>query len=103
MFFSGNIDAANADFRVSSWTTALNGWLVTTALIRILNRQCIGRLTIKLETLYCAKAAGLQIPVTLVTNDYKYFKSRNSAHEMIAKTVTDGGYAENIHNLMEQT
>jgi len=94
---------ADADYRVLAWFTTLNGWLTTSPQIRTLNRNSIRQHTNKLQALQLAKAAGLPVPSTQVTNDFVHIEALNTEGEMIAKPVLGGGYCELVQALLSQT
>jgi hypothetical protein len=94
---------AEAEYRSLAWFTTLQGWLATSPRIRTLNRHYIGRHTNKLEALHRARAAGLKVPATLVTNDLDRLGAFYKEGETIAKPVPGGGYSELVQELLAQT
>jgi hypothetical protein len=93
----------HACYRALAWYTTLQGWLAVCSRIRVLNRGYLGRHTNKLHTLRLARAAGLKVPATVVTNEVGSLARSRQAGETIAKPVPGGGYCKPINELLADT
>lgn len=93
----------DADYRALAWYTTLQGWLASSPQIRTLNRGYLGRFTNKLHALQMARAAGLAVPETIVTNDIEGLGASHDLEEMVAKPVTGGGYCKSLGELLAET
>lgn len=99
-FHSGGPDA---NYRAIGWYATLLGWLAACPAVRILNRGYLGRHTNKLDILRLARASGLTVPETLVTNDTGYLTAAHQIDEMIAKPVPGGGFCTLLDDLLAGT
>ena len=81
--------------RAVAWYQTINGWLLSEPRIRIFNR-CISQIaTNKPAVLVLARAAGLSIPPTLVTNEVDKLRD-DQPESMIAKPVVGGDYCYSL-------
>jgi hypothetical protein len=95
-------------FRANAWYTTVAGWLAAHPEVRWLGRAGMLRHTNKLHALGLARAAGLEIPPTLVTNELAALVSAGAggsapSAKKIAKPVAGGGYCERLSDLVEET
>ena len=93
-------------FRANAWYTTVAGWLAAHPEVRWLGRAGMLRHTNKLHALGLARAAGLEIPPTLATNELAALVGAGGPPERvkrIAKPVAGGGYCERLDDLLEET
>lgn len=90
-------------FRASTWYTALHGWALAHADVRMLNRRYSGQ-TNKPFMLDLARRCGLAIPRTRITNDLDALeREAASLGPSIAKPLTGGGFAQPLETLLAST
>ncbi|MCA9719749.1 MAG: hypothetical protein KC468_34095 [Myxococcales bacterium] len=56
-------------FRARAWYTAITGWIAAHPEVRFLNRAAMDRVVNKAHALVLARAVGLRVPATLITNE----------------------------------
>jgi hypothetical protein len=88
-------------FRASAWYTTISGWTHAHPDVRMLNRASALRTTNKLHVLALAKEVGLEIPSTLVTNDFDLLTREAEARRLIAKPVNGGDYARELPDVLK--
>ncbi|MEZ4384286.1 MAG: hypothetical protein R3A79_23330 [Nannocystaceae bacterium] len=88
-------------FRANAWYTTIAGWLAAHPEVRWLGRAGMLRHTNKLHALGLARAAGLEIPATRVTNELAALVADGEAR--VAKPVAGGGYCERLGDLLAET
>jgi hypothetical protein len=88
-------------FRALAWFTTISGWALTQPKVRIFNRASAQRITNKLEVLRLAREAGLEIPVTTVTNDHALLSSWVVQRQLIAKPVNGGDYTRELSDIIK--
>jgi len=92
-----------AGFRTFAWYSALMGWALAHENVRLLNRRGADRMLNKPHMLSMARAAGLEIPDTLVTNDLDQLRALSgTGAERIAKPVAGGTYTQPLDALLTQ-
>lgn len=92
-----------ADYRASAWYTTIMGWLMAKENIKIFNRFYADRITNKPYVLYLAEQLGLNIPITLISNDLKELIHLQSKNKMVAKPVNGGGHCRYLEELLKST
>ena len=92
-----------AEYRAISWYAALQGWLAASPSVRVLNRAYLGRHTNKLHVLTLARAAGLVVPDTYITNDPDSLTASRQVSELIAKPIPGGGYCASLDEVLAST
>ncbi|HEU0015662.1 MAG TPA: hypothetical protein VFQ45_18440 [Longimicrobium sp.] len=98
--FAGMADRRKAvSFRAQAWFTAIQGWMLSHADVRVANRGYAGQ-TNKPFMLRLAAECGLPIPRTLVTNDLAMLDDAPDAVERVAKPVAGGGYCQALPDLL---
>lgn len=102
--FAGLADGRQAShYRALAWFTTVNGWLAANTEIRIFNRESLNQVTNKPQVLHLAKAAGLPIPHTIVTNDFSYIEENEAETDLVVKPVNGGGYCEPFGDVAVKT
>jgi len=92
-----------AGFRTFAWYSALMGWALANEKVRLLNRRGADRMLNKPHMLSMARAAGLEVPDTVVTNDLAQLRALSgTGAEMIAKPVAGGTYTQPLDALLTQ-
>lgn len=87
---SGDTDSG---VRALAWYGAVIGWVHAHPDVRILNRGSLLTAVSKASNLMLAKACGLAVPATVVTNDVNWLAGFG-ASEAVVKPLVDGGYCE---------
>ena len=87
-------------FRAVAWSTAIAGWALAHPHVRWFNRASQQRRTNKLHALHLARAAGLEIPRTRVTND---LAALADDVPLVAKPVDGGGPCRRLAELLPST
>lgn len=93
----------DASYRAHTWFALVIGWAIAHPDVRILNRQTALWMTNKPRVLHCAKAAGLSIPRTLISNDVERIQRVAADNECVAKSVVDGSYCEHLSAVLDRT
>ena len=88
-------------FRALSWFTTLAGWAQSHAHVRMLNRASARHMTNKLHVLRLAQEVGLDIPVTLVTNDADLLTREAKTRSLVVKPVNGGDYTRALPDVLE--
>ncbi len=86
------------NFRALAWYSAVTGWALAHPEVRILNRGSALHSTNKVHVLHVARAVGLLIPSTRVTNDFRALSASRDAR--IAKPINGGDYARDLSDAM---
>ncbi|HKY05535.1 MAG TPA: hypothetical protein VJQ56_11630 [Blastocatellia bacterium] len=86
--------------RAMAWFTAVTGWALSHADVRILNRASALNVTNKLQVLYLARQVGFEIPSTLVSNDYSLLSNEIASRELIVKPVNGGDFARDLKDVL---
>lgn len=102
VFTSAASKSGNANYRAFAWYTALSGWALAHPQVRCFNRGALHTQLNKPHVLVQAKACGLTIPDTLVTNDMEGLR-RTPEVSRIVKPVTGGGYCKRLAELIDST
>lgn len=82
--------------RAQGWFTAVQGWLLAHPQVRLLNRHIDGTAYNKPAALLRARAHGLRIPETWLSNDTARLRERQAAGPCIAKPVAGGGLCQTL-------
>jgi hypothetical protein len=85
--------------RASAWYSAVQGWLQVHPEVRRLNRDFKGSNN-KPHLLRLAVQAGLEIPVTRVSNDLDALERWAGERPLAAKPVQGGGHCREIGNML---
>jgi len=89
--------------RAFAWYTAITGWIAANEQVRFLNRASMHAGTNKPWVLHLARACGLAIPATLVTNHLDSGEAFLPGQAKIAKPVNGGGYCQRLDGLLTKT
>jgi hypothetical protein len=87
--------------RAYSWFTAVAAWAAAHEEVRLLNRHHSAQL-LKPQQLTVARACGLAIPRTVVSNDLQAIRKLNAA-KTIVKPVTGGDYTQTLASVLPLT
>ncbi|HYK01760.1 MAG TPA: hypothetical protein VE974_08390 [Thermoanaerobaculia bacterium] len=87
--------------RANAWYTAVASWAAAHDEVRLLNRQHSSHL-LKPQQLMAARACGLAIPKTLVTNDLDQLARLNVAKSVV-KPVAGGDYCRELADVLPST
>ena len=98
VFTALSTPSVEATFRALAWYTVVSGWAVAHPEVRFLNSCSALHLTNKAHVLCLARAVGLSVPSTLITNDYRALC--DSREPRIAKPVNGGDYARELGDVM---
>jgi hypothetical protein len=97
--FSGMMDAKPAvAHRANGWFHAIYGWLLADPRIRLLNRDMQAAAHSKAAVLRRAKACGLAVPPTLITNLRTTLENRPDS---IVKPAGGGDYCYDLSTLVQ--
>ncbi len=97
--FSGRQDGhPDASRRADAWFAATLGWLKAHGEVRRPNARM--RDSNKLHALHVARAVGLEVPDTLVTNDLRMLRSLAAERALVAKPVQGGDYCREIGEML---
>jgi hypothetical protein len=105
-FLRQDVFAAMADPRAAvseraqGWFAALHGWLLAHPQVRSFNADITATAFNKPAALLQARASGLRIPHTWVTNDVALLRARLSAPS-IAKPVAGGGLCQTLDEALQ--
>jgi glutathione synthase/RimK-type ligase-like ATP-grasp enzyme len=88
--------------RALAWYQTCMGWLLSEPRIRIFNRDASQIATNKPASLVHARAAGLSIPETLVTNEVAKFDA-GKVESLVAKPVSGGDYCYSLAEALNRT
>lgn len=88
-------------FRAAAWSAAIAGWALAHPHVRWFNRASGQRLTNKPGALLLARACGLEIPATRITNDLAALAP--GAASLVAKPVAGGGPCRRLADLLPAT
>jgi glutathione synthase/RimK-type ligase-like ATP-grasp enzyme len=88
-------------FRAFAWFTAMSGWAHAHPDVRMLNRASALHMTNKLHVLKLAQEVGLEIPSTLVTNDFELLTQEAERQRFIVKPVNGGDYTRELKDVLE--
>jgi hypothetical protein len=102
--FTGMADGqASSHYRALAWFTTLNGWLAANEKIKIFNRKSQNQVTNKPQVLDIALASGLQIPHSIITNDFSYLENGEAKQALVVKPVNGGGYCQKLSDVSTKT
>jgi hypothetical protein len=87
--------------RANAWFTAVASWAAAHEEVRLLNRHHSAHL-LKPQQLMAARACGLAIPKTLVTNDLDELDRLNVARSVV-KPVAGGDYCRELAGVLPST
>ena len=87
--------------RANAWFAAVDSWAAAHREVRMLNRHHASHL-LKPEQLMIARACGLAIPKTLVTNDLEGLARLNAARSVV-KPVAGGDYCRELADVLPST
>jgi hypothetical protein len=87
--------------RATGWTAAIEGWLLAHPQVRALNAGIRPVAYNKPASLLRARAAGLRIPPTWVSNDVARLRARQALGPGIAKPVAGGGHCQTLEEALE--
>lgn len=85
--------------RAAAWFTTLAGWLHVHPEVRILNRRFSGNNN-KPYQLHLARQVGLEIPVTLISNDLDALEAWSGERPLIAKPVQGGSHCREMGEML---
>ena len=94
-------DPASA-VRAAAWSATIFGWLHAHPEVRVLNRQFRGGNN-KPYQLYLAREAGLEIPVTRISNDLDALERWAGERPLAAKPVQGGAQCREIADMLAIT
>ena len=86
--------------RALAWYTTIHGWAVAHPDVRINNRASALTVTNKPHALCLAREVGLDIPSTLVTNDFGLLSRELEARALVAKPVNGGDYTRELSEVL---
>ncbi len=86
--------------RATGWTAAIEGWLLAHPQVRTLNAGIRPVAYNKPASLLRARAAGLRIPPTWVSNDVGRLRERQAQGPGIAKPVAGGGHCQTLEEAL---
>jgi len=86
--------------RALAWYTAIHGWAVAHKDVRITNRASAFQMTNKPHALCLAREAGLEIPSTVVSNDFELLSRELETRPRIAKPVNGGDYTKELSDVL---
>lgn len=89
--------------RAFAWYTTVASWIAAHGEVRALNRRSHDQAAQKPYALYRARAAGLAIPATRVTNHLPSFAELAPGQPKIVKPVNGGGYCERLDDVLPRT
>jgi glutathione synthase/RimK-type ligase-like ATP-grasp enzyme len=87
--------------RAYAWFTAIASWAAAHPDVKMLNRHHSAHL-LKPQQLMEARRCGLEIPKTLITNDFSALEKLDAAHS-IAKPVAGGDYCRSLSSVLRAT
>ena len=87
--------------RASAWYAAVAGWALAHPDVRFLNRGSRDSGANKPHALQLARACGLTVPFTRVTNDLDVLEALERERPMIAKPVDGGAHTQALGALLE--
>jgi glutathione synthase/RimK-type ligase-like ATP-grasp enzyme len=100
--FAGMKDTRPAvNSRAFAWYQTFMGWLLSEPGIRIFNRDISQVASNKPASLVYARAAGLAIPATLITNEVGGF-SAGQLDSLVAKPVAGGDYCHSLADALNK-
>jgi glutathione synthase/RimK-type ligase-like ATP-grasp enzyme len=82
--------------RAHSWFVAVHGWLLAHPHVRLFNRHIDAAAHNKPAALLRARACGLRIPDTWLTDDAEWLRERRAAGPSIVKPVAGGGLCQTL-------
>jgi hypothetical protein len=88
-------------FRAFAWFTTLSGWAHAHPDVRMLNRASALHMTNKLHVLKLAQEVGLEIPSTLITNDFDLLTQEAEGRRLIVKPVNGGDYTRELPDVLK--
>lgn len=88
--------------RAYTWYVAVASWLESHPEVRIFNRKRLGRTLWKPSAILRAKACGLAVPETLVSNDVRRVKAFTSGAG-VAKPIDGGDYCRRLSAALRDT
>jgi glutathione synthase/RimK-type ligase-like ATP-grasp enzyme len=86
--------------RALAWYTTIHGWAVAHTDVRITNRASAFQMTNKPHALCLAREVGLDIPSTVVSNDFELLSRELEARALIAKPVNGGDYTRELSEVL---
>lgn len=89
--------------RAYTWYVAMASWLESHPEVRIFNRKRLGRTLWKPSAILRAKACGLGVPDTLVSNDVSRVNAFTSGRPGIAKPIDGGDYCRRLNDALRDT
>ncbi len=88
--------------RASNWFAFAIGAFSTKREVAMLNRHPLGVIGSKLNDLHLAQSIGLNVPKTVVSNDYvSLMRLAENTDEWIAKPVGGGSYCSQLSHVMQ--
>jgi hypothetical protein len=85
--------------RASAWYNTIAGWLQVHPEVRILNRHFSGSNN-KPHLLHLAQEAGLEIPVTRISNDLEALERWSAERPLAAKPVQGGAHCREMADML---
>jgi hypothetical protein len=89
-----------AGFRAAAWFTTITAWAHAHPDVRLLNRASELRTPNKPYVLQLARACGLPVPATLITNDAELLEQASAARPLIVKPVNGGDYTHELPEVL---
>jgi hypothetical protein len=86
--------------RALAWYTTIHGWAVAHPEVRINNRASALNVTNKPHALCLAREVGLDIPSTVVSNDFELLSHELEARPRVAKPVNGGDYTRELSEVL---
>ena len=86
--------------RALAWYTTIHGWAVAHPEVRINNRASAHSVTNKPHALCLAREVGLDIPSTIVSNDFELLSRELEARPRVAKPVNGGDYTRELSDVL---
>lgn len=102
VFTNLNDQQPSSAYRANAWYTTLQAWQLANPRVRAFN-GAFGGHVFKPHILRLAKAAGLAIPTTVVTNHLDRLARWQAREELIAKPVAGGDYCQKLGPLLQDT
>lgn len=86
--------------RALAWYTTIHGWTVAHTDVCITNRASAFQMTNKPHALCLAREVGLDIPSTVVSNDFELLSRKLETHALITKPVNGGDYTRELSEVL---
>ncbi|HEX5705827.1 MAG TPA: hypothetical protein VFX96_00915 [Pyrinomonadaceae bacterium] len=87
--------------RALAWYTTIHGWAVAHREVRITNRASALNVTNKPHVLCLAREVGLDVPSTVVSNDFELLSRELETRALVAKPVNGGDYTRELSEVLQ--